>query len=239
MKKETFIIRTEWWDAISKLNEIEQANILKNLFRYHINSDEELEKISLSVELVWSLILNNLKFNINKYDKRRETSAENGAKGGRPPKPKKPNNKPNKPIITLTDTVTDIETVSELETKTDTVITETKVSFEYDKFLIFFNQNIKPTILSLTDKRKKMVATLLKSYSKNQIMEVIIKCKESDFLSGKIKSENKTPFKASFDWIFKPANFIKILEGNYDNSTPAKQEIPSFQNDPKKWEVNV
>ena len=34
----------------------------------------------------------------------------------------------------------------------------------------------------------------------------------SDFLSGR-----NGAFKASFDWLLKQTNFIKILEGNYDN----------------------
>jgi len=37
--------------------------------------------------------------------------------------------------------------------------------------------------------------------------------KESDFLMGR----TKTPFQASLDWIVKPTNFTKILNGNYKN----------------------
>ena len=42
----------------------------------------------------------------------------------------------------------------------------------------------------------------------------------SDFLSGRAKS-----FKAGFDWIFKPANLQKILEGNYDNRDNSAQKF--------------
>jgi hypothetical protein len=37
--------------------------------------------------------------------------------------------------------------------------------------------------------------------------------KESDFLMGR----TKTPFTASLDWIVRPTNFTKILNGNYKN----------------------
>lgn len=42
---------------------------------------------------------------------------------------------------------------------------------------------------------------------------VFKKVATSDFLTG----ATKVPFVASFDWILKPANLTKILEGNYDN----------------------
>lgn len=39
----------------------------------------------------------------------------------------------------------------------------------------------------------------------------------SDFLTG----QTSRPFFASFDWLTKPANFTKLMEGNYDNRTRA------------------
>ena len=46
----------------------------------------------------------------------------------------------------------------------------------------------------------------------------------SDFLSGRAKS-----FKAGFDWIFKPANLQKILEGNYDNRDNSAQKFAGLK----------
>ena len=39
--------------------------------------------------------------------------------------------------------------------------------------------------------------------------------KESDFLMGKTKN----PFTCSFDWLVKPTNFTKVINGNYKNKT--------------------
>ena len=44
--------------------------------------------------------------------------------------------------------------------------------------------------------------------------EYFTKVKESDFLCGR-SPQNK--WKASFDWIILPTNFVKIVEGNYNN----------------------
>lgn len=85
--KETFIIRTEWFDSIGLISPLEQAEIFRNLFLYHLG--EELTFSTLNVKLIFSLILPNLARNITEYDKRRDTSAENGKLGGRPSKGEK------------------------------------------------------------------------------------------------------------------------------------------------------
>lgn len=69
-----------------------------------------------------------------------------------------------------------------------------------------------PKVSKLTDNREKTIKARLKEYSMQDIIKVFEKTEQSDFLKGK----NGT-FKASFDWLMKPANFIKVLEGNYDN----------------------
>jgi len=80
--KETFIIRTEWKDAILELSETDQAIIFRNLFLFH--SGEDVVLPNQSVRLIWKLLEPNLIRNIDSYDKRRETSKENGNLGGRP-----------------------------------------------------------------------------------------------------------------------------------------------------------
>lgn len=69
-----------------------------------------------------------------------------------------------------------------------------------------------PKVTKLTDAREKTIKARLKEYSMQDIITVFEKAEKSDFLRGK-----SGKFKASFDWIMKAANFIKVLEGNYDN----------------------
>ena len=88
---------------------------------------------------------------------------------------------------------------------------------EYKDFADTFNRKVKgtaiPQIRGLSETRKKAVRSRAKEYGGLTALEDILdKVVASDFLSGR-----KTDFCASFDWIFKKANFIKILEGNYDN----------------------
>lgn len=87
----------------------------------------------------------------------------------------------------------------------------TKINF--DELLSFFNTNrgLLPEVKKLSDTRKKRIQTLEKQYGKKSIQIVIEKVRDSSFLQG----DNKENWTATFDWIFKPANFLKILEDNY------------------------
>jgi hypothetical protein len=86
---------------------------------------------------------------------------------------------------------------------------------DFNKLLIFFNSNrgIFPEVKKLSDVRKTRISSLVKNYGKESIQIVIEKARDSDFLQG----DNKEGWIASFDWIIKPANFLKILEDNYAN----------------------
>lgn len=40
---------------------------------------------------------------------------------------------------------------------------------------------------------------------------------KSDFLCGRTSSQNRKPFELSLDWLCKSENFVKVLEGAYEN----------------------
>lgn len=69
-----------------------------------------------------------------------------------------------------------------------------------------------PKVVKLTDSRKKTINARLNEHSIEDIETVFKKAEASDFLTGK-----KTNWSADFDWLMKPNNFVKVLEGNYDN----------------------
>lgn len=70
-----------------------------------------------------------------------------------------------------------------------------------------------PKIQKITVVRKKLIDARTKEYNLLTIGNVFNKVNESSFLNG----ENENGWVASFDWIFKASNFIKILEDNYKN----------------------
>jgi len=104
MNKETFILRSEWYGAISKLSVKEKAKMLDNLFGYHIKGSDAVDNNTAGLELLWSMLEPNLVRNIENYDRRKDTSSENGKKGGRPSINKNLNNleKPSDNLNNLT-----------------------------------------------------------------------------------------------------------------------------------------
>ena len=69
-------------------------------------------------------------------------------------------------------------------------------------------------LTSMPDKRKKAVKARASEHGKNAIMTVVQNVLHSSFLMGR----NDKNWSCDFDWIFRPTNFIKILEGNYNGN---------------------
>lgn len=72
-----------------------------------------------------------------------------------------------------------------------------------------------PKVQLVNDTRKKAIKARIKDVGIEKVMHVIKMTGESSFLNG----ENDRGWSADFDWIMKPTNFTKILEGNYINRT--------------------
>ena len=67
--------------------------------------------------------------------------------------------------------------------------------------------------LKITEKRKRVINNLLKEYSAEEVLRAMEKVHTSSFLQG----NNKTGWQISFDWFINKSNFLKVLEGNYDD----------------------
>ena len=71
----------------------------------------------------------------------------------------------------------------------------------------------------LSDTRISQIKSRVKKFGADKVKEVIILSSKSDFMNG----INSQEWKANLDWIIKPTNFIKILEGNFKNKSNAQQ----------------
>ena len=73
-----------------------------------------------------------------------------------------------------------------------------------------------PAVIKLTEARKRAIKARLKDYGLDEIKRAFSLAGQSDFLKG------SSGWQASFDWLMKPANMTKVLEGNYTNrASPA------------------
>ena len=84
-------------------------------------------------------------------------------------------------------------------------------------FMDFFNRTMQehgaqiPTITQISGKRKQALLARFKQHGKEALRKAVINAASSTFLNG----GGSNPFVASFDWIMRPNNFPKVLEGNY------------------------
>ena len=119
--------------------------------------------------------------------------------------------------------------IKKISTNVDIKESRNQNEIDFEKLCELWNQQMTdnnctiPQIQRITDRRKQAVLSRLREFSKDEILKVIENCARSDFLNGR----NNRNFIASFDWAFLPNNFIKILEGNYNNKF---ENNPSYQN---------
>lgn len=81
--------------------------------------------------------------------------------------------------------------------------------------------------ISAESPRHKMIRSRLKQYGKDSFNEVVENIKNSDFLQG--KSNSNRPFIADFDWVIKPTNYPKVLEGKYNNRDANVEDKPRYE----------
>ena len=119
----------------------------------------------------------------------------------------------------------EIEYSTNVELKKDDLSSHVDFSMLMDYFNSTFSGKL-PSIKSMTETRKKAIKGRVAQYGKKSIEEVFKSVLASDFLLG----ANDRNWRPDFDWIFKAANYTKILEGNYNgkrNGTMSKRESVS------------
>ena len=82
-----------------------------------------------------------------------------------------------------------------------------------------------PSVRSLSDARKKAIKARMKAYSLEDFKTVFENAEASSFLKG-----SDGGWKASFDWLIKEANMLKVLEGNYADKPKRgrKEKVPGW-----------
>lgn len=86
---------------------------------------------------------------------------------------------------------------------------------DFDKLGEYFNSQLSPplpkVLLPITEKRIAAVEAMVKEYGKDKVLEMLTIASKSKFLLG----HGSSGWKARFDWLFMPENFVNVLEGSY------------------------
>ena len=92
-------------------------------------------------------------------------------------------------------------------------------SFNKKGFIEFFNKTMEesgasiPRIESIKGRREAAIKARISEFGKAKVMRAIEIAAKSQFLNG----GGEKSFIASCDWIMRPNNFPKVVEGNYNN----------------------
>jgi|GEM_PF-2987034 len=96
---------------------------------------------------------------------------------------------------------------------------------EFQKIIQLFNSmcpNL-PSVQKLTPQRTAALKNRIQEVGLSGLGDVFQKVSSSSFLNG----ENDKGWQADFDWILKPANFQKIIEGKYGNRNSSSKQSDS------------
>lgn len=91
-----------------------------------------------------------------------------------------------------------------------------------DGLLKFYNDEMNkansviPRARNFSRQRLTMLKARIREYGKEAVADVIRRAARSNFLNG----GGAKGFVADFTWILRPENFLKILEGKFDNEPP-------------------
>jgi hypothetical protein len=93
----------------------------------------------------------------------------------------------------------------------------TQERIDYKALINFFNDETQgvfgKVMYPISKQRKDSIRARINEFGKDEFAEMIRKASESNFLKG----DGNKGFVAKFDWMIRPTNFQKIIEGNYDN----------------------
>lgn len=105
--------------------------------------------------------------------------------------------------------------VREGKTTTDTSASADGLCVDYSSIQALFNSICidLPKVRDMTSTRRKRLEKAEKQLGDISFESFFQRVQASNFLTGRGTGN----WKASFDWILKPENLTKILEGNYDN----------------------
>lgn len=226
-KKYTFF--ESYHRALLRVSDERYGRIVRAMSEYTFNQAEP----SFTDDgdwIVWELIKPILQKGMNLSDVRREANSKRRNKKNQHSSNKLQQSATKKAFVAevVQQSATDKE---EEKDKEEGIIKDTNVSMSsfddvlsgddinYQNLLLYFNSIMRdkaiPAIERMTIKRRNAVKARITEFGKEAAKIVIDNAANSTFLNG----GGDNGFVASFDWLFKPNNFPKVLEGNYVNKS--------------------
>jgi len=118
----------------------------------------------------------------------------------------------------------EVDTDKNIDLDSDLDSDKSIISLDYDFIIKTYHAICKslPKVVKLTDSRKMAMDAADKTLDGILFEQLFEKIENSDFLAGRVTTTN---WRATFDWIMKPENIVKILSGMYDNRKPTANAV--------------
>ncbi|WP_024834224.1 phage replisome organizer N-terminal domain-containing protein [Ruminiclostridium josui] len=113
----------------------------------------------------------------------------------------------------------EIETEDTQQAGAEQSLSQKRDSVPFEKIRQLFNEICVSysSVINIEGQRRKAVAARWKTYKDLETFRTLFqKTEASNFLKG----QNDRNWSADFDWIMRPTNFTKVLEGRYDSDKP-------------------
>lgn len=230
---DSMVIYRSFYDALKELDDTTAAAVFRAICEYGLNGQEiQLQGIE---KAIFALIRPQIDAN-NKRKENGKRGAEFGKLGGRPKKEENPKETPRKPQENPKETPNVNANVNvNVEKKSSAKALLKEIA---DAWNSYSKRGNIPKVVSIPSgsMREKLLHARLESFGKDQVLAAVDNVFSSSFLRG----ENDKGWACSFDWFLKPNNFVKILDGNYnDKEAPQRKDsagaLSAFYEDAVKW----
>lgn len=176
--KKKVIVYTDWIEQFKDLTDEEAGRLIKHFFNYVNDLNPVSDRLT---ELLFNPIKATLKRDLESWKNKQQTNKENGAKGGRPKKNIETENNQNNPVGFL-ETQNNPEKGDSVNVSVNVNNNNTIESIDYDVFLStinnIFDRSFKMINVSV---RKKYEMLLKQGYTKHQIHNAMLNCKNNDY----------------------------------------------------------
>ena len=224
MKKDSVILYAAQYNALRRLTDEEMGFLFHQIFRWLNDEETEAGDWSSALFLAFQFMTLQISIDNEKYlqRKRRMEAARKSRKEQSSVKESETEENPSHARVNVNDNVNEndnenvnvslfLEKLKNIEDK------DKEKEKMFLSFIAFWNQAIEQTGASmkrvrvLTDRRREAISAIRQQFSGKQAATAIYNAMRSSFCNGRTKQR---PTPVDFDWLMKPENFTRLLEGS-------------------------
>ena len=228
MKKDSVILYAAQYNALRRLTDEEMGFLFHQIFRWLNDEETEAGDWSSALFLAFQFLTLQITIDSEKYlqRKRRMEAARKSRKEQSSVKESETEESPSHARVNMNYNVNENDNENDNENVNVSLFLEKLKNIEdkdkekekmFQSFIAFWNQAIEQTGASmkrvrvLTDRRREAISAIRQQFSGKQAATAIYNAMRSSFCNGRTKQR---PTPVDFDWLMKPENFTRLLEGS-------------------------